>query len=246
MTRYHRPAAKGRNVWGSMVALHEDAERKEGAMPWRADANENTIIYFDDAVQIEGEDLAAGKYGLPIIPGKEKATVIFSQNTSSWGSFFYQQTEDALGVKVAVKTVPEKEFLAYDVLPVSADEGIISLNWAGKEIPVKVTVNTREIAWASFRDELRSIPGFSWQGWNQAASYCAQNNFNHEEALTWADQSIRNVNQLNNYGYALLNLGKHDKAIEVFKINVEKNSKNANVNDSLGEAYVTRNSKDDK
>jgi len=43
---------------------------------------------------------------------------------------------------------------------------------------------------ASLRDELRTRPGFTWSGWNQAANYCLQNDVNLLEALTWANRSV--------------------------------------------------------
>ena len=35
-----------------------------------------------------------------MIPGQEQWTVIFSKNSSAWGSFTYKQDEDALRVNV--------------------------------------------------------------------------------------------------------------------------------------------------
>lgn len=42
----------------------------------------------------------------------------------------------------------------------------------------------------SIREQMRGLPRFSWQGWNQAASWCARNNITSDEALGWADRSI--------------------------------------------------------
>jgi len=65
---FHRPGVKGRTIWGGL--------QKYGEV-WRAGANENTTISFSHDVKIEGKDLAAGKYGLHMIPGKNDWTVIF-------------------------------------------------------------------------------------------------------------------------------------------------------------------------
>ena len=45
---------------------------------------------------IEGKPLAAGRYGLHMLAGESEWTIIFSKNSSSWGSFSYDQAEDAL------------------------------------------------------------------------------------------------------------------------------------------------------
>src|SRR3954451_4233423 len=75
---YHRPLAKDRKVFGTVVPYGQ---------VWRAGANENTTIEFSDPVSIEGKSLDAGKYGLHMIPNEDYWTVIFSKANSAWGSF---------------------------------------------------------------------------------------------------------------------------------------------------------------
>ena len=88
---YHRPVVNKRKVWGGLVPYGQ---------VWRAGANENTTIKFTDPVTIEGKPLPKGTYGLHMIPGENEWTVIFSKNSTSWGSFTYDQAEDALRVTV--------------------------------------------------------------------------------------------------------------------------------------------------
>src|SRR5262252_1997340 len=94
---YHRPALGGREIWGKTVPYGK---------VWRAGANENTVITFSDDVNVEGKPLPAGTYGLHTIPDKDEWTVIFSKNSTSWGSFSYDQKEDAL--RVVVKPIAEE------------------------------------------------------------------------------------------------------------------------------------------
>src|SRR5215475_6363348 len=86
---YHRPLVNGRKIWGSLVPYGQ---------VWRAGANENTTIAFSDPVTIEGKPLPKGAYGLHMIPNENEWTVIFSKNSTSWGSFTYDEKEDALRV----------------------------------------------------------------------------------------------------------------------------------------------------
>src|SRR6266568_2643504 len=88
---YHRPMVGGREIWGKTVPYGK---------VWRAGANENTTITFSDDVTVEGKPLAAGTYGLHTIPDKDQWTIIFSKNSTSWGSFSYDEKEDALRVTV--------------------------------------------------------------------------------------------------------------------------------------------------
>src|SRR5258707_15642422 len=85
--RYHRPLVKGRKMIGGIEPYGK---------VWRAGANENTPIEFGDAVTVEGKPLAKGNSGLHMIPGENEWTVIFSKNSSSSGSFCYDQPEDSL------------------------------------------------------------------------------------------------------------------------------------------------------
>ena len=60
---YCAPSVKSRKIWGELVPYDKI---------WRAGANENTIITFSDDVKIEGNDLAAGSYGLHVHAGVNK------------------------------------------------------------------------------------------------------------------------------------------------------------------------------
>lgn len=64
-----------------------------------------------------------------------------------------------------------------------------------------------------------------------------------ELAKNKAEYSV-NEGEINNYGYVLLQSGKIDDAIEIFKLNVEFFPASANVYDSLGEAYMTKGDKE--
>ena len=198
--------------------------------------------------------------------------VIFSSNYTSWGSFTYDESEDVLRVDTRMEDHPKTEALTYDFVDYGTDFAVLALTWENKMIPFKIEIDAVELILQSYRNELRSVPGFGSQAYVTAANYSLQNKTNYDEALTWIDIAIsRNSsfnsiqvkanllaatgkqeeadkltkdaleiasnNELNNYGYQLLGQGKNDEAIEVFELNVKRNPKDANVHDSLGEAY---------
>src|SRR5260370_11940787 len=105
----HSPAGEDRRgkIWGKLVpyGLTNLGFGNGNPGPWRAGANENTVFAISIDVLVEGKPLPAGRYGLHMIPGTEEWTIIFSKNSTAWGSFFYQESEDAL--RVAVK--PHKD-----------------------------------------------------------------------------------------------------------------------------------------
>jgi tetratricopeptide (TPR) repeat protein len=178
---YHRPLVKGRKIWGNIVPYGQ---------VWRAGANENTIIEFTDPVTIEGKPLAKGIYGLHMIPAENEWTVIFSRNSTAWGSFTYNQAEDALRVTVKPQTAEMKEALAYEIDGVTPDSAVVTLRWEKVAVPFKVDVNTHEVVVNSLHDQLRGLPQYTWDGWNDAAGYFLANKYNLEEALKYEDRSI--------------------------------------------------------
>ena len=66
-----------------------------------------------------------------------------------------------------------------------------------------------------------------------------------DEADKVMDDAIQvsSNNELNNYGYQLLNQKNYDKAIEVLTINTKRFPKDPNTFDSLGEAYALKGDK---
>ncbi len=177
---YHSPAVKGRKIFGGLVPFDNW---------WRAGANENTTISFTHDVSIEKQKLAAGTYGLHMIPGTDMWTIIFSNNHTSWGSFFYKQEEDALRVLVKPQTHVFSEWLTYSFVDKSANSTKLSLIWDKLEVPILIEVDVKNIVLKNIRNELRGNPAFTWQGWYDAANYCYENNINLEEALHWIEKA---------------------------------------------------------
>ena len=190
------PGVKGREgkIWGTTVVHYGFQNLGFGtsqAAPWRAGANENTTISFSTDVSIEGKPLAAGKYGFFIAVYPDSCTLIFSNNSTAWGSFFYNPEEDALRVTVRQqKEIPQsRERLAYEFSDQTENGTVIALEWEHWRIPFRVSVDLNKTVVEGLRKELQNSPGFYAQNWNAAANYCLQNNTNLEEALIWADNA---------------------------------------------------------
>lgn len=264
---YDRPGVKGREgkIWGQLIAVGftDQGFGSSKAAPWRAGANENTTIEFTDDVKIEGQPLAAGKYAFFVAYDPNECTLIFSKNNSSWGSFFYNEKEDALRVKVKPVALDKSvEWLKYEFMNQTENSATIALQWEKLMIPFKVEVDYIKTQLASFRNELRNSKGFQWEAWNQAAQWALAHNTNLEEALLWTDtatsvgfggsQSFQawstkaqildklgrtneaaaimkkampfaNMNEIHGYARSLLTQKKNKEALEIFKMNYDKN-----------------------
>ena len=186
---YHRPLANGRQVWGKLVPYGQ---------VWRAGANENTIITFSDPVTIEGQSLDKGTYGLHMIPAETEWTIIFSKNSTAWGSFTYKQDEDALRVKVKPQTGEMHDALAYDFDDVKADAAVVTMRWEKVAVPFKVHVNVNDIVTASIHQQIHGMNQYYWEGPDDAAQYFLMNKINLDEALKYEDLSIQNEERYDN------------------------------------------------
>jgi Protein of unknown function (DUF2911) len=178
---YHRPLVKGRKIWGGLVPYGQ---------VWRAGANENTTIEFTDPVSIEGKPLAKGIYGLHMIPSENEWTIIFSKTATAWGSFTYNESEDALRVNVKPTAADMKEALAYEIDDVTPNSALITLRWEKVAVPFKVGVDTNQIVAQNLHGQLRGLAQYTWDGWDDAATYFLTNKYNLEEALKYEDRSI--------------------------------------------------------
>lgn len=219
---YDRPGVKGREgkIYGTTVVHtgYIDNSLSYGtskSAPWRAGANENTTITFSTDVKIEGKDLAAGKYGFFIAYDPAECTVIFSKNSTSWGSYFYDQNEDVLRVKVKPVALEKSvEWLKYEFINQTENSATIAMQWEKTMIPFKVEADLVKTQLASFRDELRGDKGFRWESWQQAAFFCVQNNTNLEEGLTWANTALASQKDFQTLSTKALILEKMNKTTQ--------------------------------
>jgi hypothetical protein len=187
---YHRPEVGGREIWGKTVPYGK---------VWRSGANENTTITFSDDVTVEGKSLPAGTYGLHTIPDKDQWTIIFSKNSTSWGSFSYDEKEDALRVTTKPRAAESFEVLTYVFDDVKPDSAVATLRWEKLAVPVHISVDVKAVVLRSIKNELRNVGGFTWAGYDEAANWCLDNNYNLEEALKWEDTSIQNEDRFENW-----------------------------------------------
>jgi hypothetical protein len=203
---YHRPLVNDRKVWGDLVPYGK---------PWRAGANINTTITFSDPVQIEGKPLDKGTYGLHMIPNADEWTIIFSKNSTSWGAFTYDQTEDALRVTVKPKPADMHNALTYDFDELKPDSAVVELEWEKIAVPFKVSVDVHDAVQASLKKQLRNLSQYTWMSWDDAANYLLTEKIAYDEALKYADKSIETEDRFDNEltkSKALTALNRKDEA----------------------------------
>jgi tetratricopeptide (TPR) repeat protein len=280
----HGPDGKDRRgqIWGKLVPYGmTDLGFMGGKLsPWRGGANENTVFAVSDPVSIEGQPLAAGQYGLHLIAGQDEWTVIFSKNSSAWGSFFYDESQDALRVKVKPAKHEYREWLTYEFTARRPSEATAELQWEELAVPFNIKVdNVNDVYVTKLRQELTGGNGFNAEAYDAAAQFCAQAGTHLEDALKWADLAIdmpfagvtnfatlstkaqvlqkmgreaesekimqtavrhpsATSQEIHQYGRRLLAEKKTQEALEIFKLNAERNGEAWPVNVGLARGYM--------
>jgi hypothetical protein len=128
---YSRPGVKGRTIWGKLVPYNS---------VWRAGADEATKFIFSTDVTIEGKLLKKGSYSFFAIPGKTEWTLIFNKVADQWGAFEYNESQDALRIKVKPEKGNWQEWLAYTITKTSDTTATVRLEWEKLRVPFKVSV----------------------------------------------------------------------------------------------------------
>jgi predicted negative regulator of RcsB-dependent stress response len=178
---YHRPAVNKRKVWGDLVPYGQT---------WRAGANENTTIEFSSPVTIGGKKVPAGKYGLHMLPTEKDWSVMLSSTSTAWGSFSYDEKEDVVRFPVTPKPADFEERLEYRFENPTDTSVDVVMQWEKLSVSFPIAVDTNAVVMDSLQKQLRGLPRFGWQAWNQAAQWALQHDTDLDQALKWADQSI--------------------------------------------------------
>ncbi len=228
--KYNSPDVTGPNgedrkgqIWGQLVpyGLNVVNFGLGNPSPWRVGANENTVIKFSHDVLIEGKPLEAGKYGLHLIVEETGPwTWIFSKNYSAWGSYFYEESDDALRVQVDPADHPYTEWLTFDFVERGPSSATLAMKWENKMVPMRIEVdNMADLYVSKYKQELQGSAGFNHQNLVAASQYCVQNDTHLEDALVWADQAInapfigvKNFSTMQNKASVLMKLGKMEEA----------------------------------
>jgi len=205
---YSRPGVKDREVYGELVpyGLAPNAFGNGKPMPWRAGANENTTISLSHDSKINGTPLPAGIYGLHMIVQEEEWMIIFNKDYQAWGSFFYEESNDILRIKVKPQKASPQEWLKYEFENLSDNTCDVIMHWGELKVSFKIEVDNHKIVLDTYRTQLTTLPGFNQAAWAAAARYCLNNNINTDEAMIWIDKAL-SMNGGQNFNNSVVKAG---------------------------------------
>ncbi|MBL0211302.1 MAG: DUF2911 domain-containing protein [Holophagaceae bacterium] len=213
-------------IWGELVpyGLSDLGFNDCKECPWRAGANENTVFKITHDVKIEGKPLAAGSYGLHMIPGPETFTVIFSKDSSAWGSYWYTPKEDVLRVDVKPAKGEFQEWLTYEFTERESAKARLELRWENLRIPISISVDDPdELYFQNLRKEMHGAHGFQWADLMAAAQFTLQSGKHLDAGLDWAQRAAgapfvgnENFQTLSTLGQVQLQMGNAEAAQATF------------------------------
>jgi hypothetical protein len=125
---YHRPVARGRELFGSLVAYDR---------VWSPSADTAAIFSTTRPLFVEGKELAAGRYSIWAIPGKDSWTMIFSSAVPVF-HLRYREASDVLKVSITPKSGDHMETLGFYFPMVDADSAVLALHWGKTVVPMKI------------------------------------------------------------------------------------------------------------
>lgn len=130
---YSRPGVKGRTIWGNLVPYN---------IVWRAGANEATKIIFSHDLVLEGKKVKAGAYSFFALPVKDEWTLIFNKVADQWGAFEYNESQDALRIKVKPQKNGFNEWLTYTITKTGERTARVALLWENLKVDFELTASS--------------------------------------------------------------------------------------------------------
>jgi tetratricopeptide (TPR) repeat protein len=170
----------GRKIMGGLVAYDK---------VWRAGANEATVIEFNYGITIAGNKIQAGKYGLFMIPEKDKWIVILNSDWNQWGAYNYNKENDVLRIVIIPQKVDFTEMCTYSFVEVSKYKGVLKMAWENLSINLEIETETQ----AQTVDEINKVLSESledWYNFSAAAQYYYYELNEKEKAMQYIDIAI--------------------------------------------------------
>jgi hypothetical protein len=207
---YHRPNVKGRKIWDGLEPYGK---------VWRTGANEATTFEVSNDVKINGQVLPKGKYSLHTIPNKDEWTIIFNKTADQWGSYQYDQKQDALRVSAKPMNTNLQETMSLNFENVKANTADVVIAWEQVKVPFTVDVgDVTGRTLADIRNQMANLKADDFRTPSQAAGWILSSKMtaNYEEALKWIDASIKTretMGSLNTKARLLAGLNRKAEAI---------------------------------
>lgn len=177
---YSRPSAKGRQVFGDVVAYDK---------LWRTGANMATVFEASTEFKINGTAIPAGEYALFTIPGRENWTIILSNVARQSGTSSYKESDDRIRFQVPAGTCNKTETFTINFANLSDEKATVELMWETTRVGFDVEVSFDEAVMKQISDVMAG-PGAG--ECYSAASYYFKHDKDLNKALEWVNKALVN------------------------------------------------------
>lgn len=126
---YNRPTARGRKLFGGVVAW---------GRVWCPGADQATTIALGKDVLVAGQRLGAGRYSIWAIPDTAEWTLIFSRAADVFHTPYPGGSRDALRITLKPQTGPYFETLAFYFPAADANRALLNLHWGETLVQVPI------------------------------------------------------------------------------------------------------------
>lgn len=177
---YHRPAVRGRAIWGALVPYGET---------WRLGANEATTLTLSHDGRVAGHDVPAGTYALFAVPGKERWTLVLNRKAKQWGAYFHDPKEDLFRFDVTPSLAPHAEWMTFALDAIEPGAVRVSWSWETLAFSFPVEFDVAGIVWAGIDAALKEKPE-DHDTLLQSARWALRRKERLAEGRVWLDRSI--------------------------------------------------------
>jgi hypothetical protein len=176
--KYSRPSLKGRKMFGETLPYGQ---------PWRAGANNSTVIEFKDDVTLQGTKVPAGEYAIYTIPTENEWTVVFNKNTKLGGNTKdYKNEEYVARFKVKpLKTPTKTETLTINFADLTPATANLEILWENTSVKVKITTEVDSKVMAQIQEQVINGKDVKPDLYAAAAVYYLDTNKDPKLALDW-------------------------------------------------------------
>jgi hypothetical protein len=175
---YSRPNAKGRVIFGDLVPFGN---------VWRTGANSATTLTFGEEVTIGDKKIAAGKYGLLSIPGKNSWILIITKQLDVTSPSAYKAESDLVRVNVnPVANANKVETFTMQFTNVKSSSCELNLQWENTSIslPISTDVDSKVMKQIENIMTKDNLPYYG------AAMYYLESGKDLNQALSWFNKAV--------------------------------------------------------
>ncbi|MFY0686822.1 MAG: DUF2911 domain-containing protein [Cyclobacteriaceae bacterium] len=122
---YSSPRVRERTIWGKLVPY--------GKM-WRTGANEATVFKTSKDIILNDTLLTAGSYSVFTIPDERQWTLIFNKDWELWGSYYYNEDNDALRLPIE----PNRSSEFSEEMKFELSENALNFHWENLTFSVSI------------------------------------------------------------------------------------------------------------